>query len=68
MFVIDIWVLFCHVHCNCQIQQKEAGSREGVELSWDKLEVEAPRDLAGEVRYCVQAFVDDKSDAKEIYK
>jgi len=39
-----------------------------VELSWSKVEVEAPREIGGELKYCVLAFLDDKTDGKEIYK
>ena len=41
---------------------------EGVEVRWEKKEVEVPQVTAGEVMYSVLVFVDDKPESKEIYK
>lgn len=41
---------------------------EGVEVRWEKKEVEAPQVTAGEVTYSVLVSVDDKPESKEIYQ
>ena len=39
-----------------------------MELRWNKLEVEAPREIGGELTYCVRAFQDSKTEGKEVFK
>ena len=51
-----------------QVEGGVGDGREGVEVRWERKEVEDPQDVDGEVTYSVHVFEEDKPECKEIYR